>query len=131
MRLIVGISGSSGAVYGVRVLEVLRDLSGVETHLVMTGSAKMTLGMETGRTVGDVEALAHHAYDHRDLAGAISSGSFKTDGMIRILRFFRNPSFTCFSVKILVKASRFTVELIVWLTLASDSNRRALSRSCS
>lgn len=82
MRLIVGISGSSGAIYGIRLLESLRALSCVETHLVMTGSAKMTLGIETDKTVRDVEALAHVAYNHRDLAAVISSGSFKTEGMI-------------------------------------------------
>ncbi len=82
MHLIVGISGSSGAIYGIRVLEALRQVAGMETHLVMTGSAKMTLGIETDRTVRDIEALANHVYDHRDLAAAISSGSFRTDGMI-------------------------------------------------
>jgi len=82
MRLIVGISGSSGAVYGIRLLEVLHEIPGVETHLVMTASAKMTLGIETGRTIRDVEALATEVYDHRNLAARISSGSFKTDGMI-------------------------------------------------
>ncbi len=82
MRMIVGISGSSGAIYGIRMLEVLRQVPGVEAHLVITGSARMTLGLETGRTVREVEALAYRAYDHRDLAAAISSGSFKTDGMI-------------------------------------------------
>jgi len=82
MRLIVGISGSSGAVYGIRLLEALREIPGMETHLVMTASAKMTLGIETGRTVREVEALATEVYDYRNLAARISSGSFRTDGMI-------------------------------------------------
>lgn len=82
MRMIVGISGSSGAIYGIRMLEVLREVPDMETHLVISRSAKMTLGLETGRTVREVEALADEVYDHRDLAAAISSGSFKTEGMI-------------------------------------------------
>ena len=57
-RLIVGISGASGVVYGVRILEVLRDVPDVETHLVMTSAAKLTLGYETHHAVGDVESLA-------------------------------------------------------------------------
>lgn len=80
-RLIVGISGASGVVYGVRLLEILNSLP-IETHLVMTKAAEMTLGYETGLTPAKVEALAHTRYRLDDVGAAISSGSFRTLGMI-------------------------------------------------
>ena len=80
-RLIVGISGASGIVYGVRTLEVLRRL-GVETHLVMTRSAQVTLAHEMTTKVADVNALASHVHRPEDIAASISSGSFQTMGMI-------------------------------------------------
>ncbi len=80
-RLIVGISGASGIVYGVRMLQVLRD-AGVETHLVMSKSAEVTLAYETNLKVATVKALAHTVYANTDMAAAISSGSFKTSGMV-------------------------------------------------
>lgn len=80
-RLIVGISGASGVAYGVRALEILNSL-GVETHLVITRAAEMTLGYETGLKVKDVEALAHTRYRIEDIGAAIASGSFRTLGMI-------------------------------------------------
>jgi 4-hydroxy-3-polyprenylbenzoate decarboxylase len=80
-RLVVGISGASGVVMGVRLLELLRG-AGVETHLVMSQSAQVTLAYETSLKVRDVQALAHVSYNADDMAGAISSGSFHTDGMI-------------------------------------------------
>lgn len=81
-KFIVAISGASGAIYGVRLLEKLRDLPGVETHLVMSQTAIMNLGLETDRTPADVVALADHHYKASDIAARIASGSFKTDGMI-------------------------------------------------
>lgn len=80
-RLIVGISGASGAVYGVRLLEVLRAVPDVETHCVISVGAALTIRLETGREPGEVEALADVAHDHRDLAASISSGSFPVLGM--------------------------------------------------
>jgi flavin prenyltransferase len=80
-RLVVGISGASGIVYGIRMLEVLRDL-GHETHLVMTRSAETTLAIETRRKVAEVQALATVVYPVTDVAAALSSGSFATDGMV-------------------------------------------------
>ena len=80
-RLIVGISGASGTIYGVRVLEALRA-AGVETHLVMTKSAETTLAYETGFKVADVHALADVVHPNTDIGASISSGSFKTGGMI-------------------------------------------------
>jgi 4-hydroxy-3-polyprenylbenzoate decarboxylase len=80
-RLIVGISGASGIIYGVRLLQALKALP-VETHLVMTRMAEVTLAHETKMKVADVRRLADVAYPIGDLAAAISSGSFRTIGMI-------------------------------------------------
>ena len=81
MRVIVGISGATGTIYGVRLLERLRD-AGVETHLVMSRWGGRTLLHETTYTREQVEALAHVAYTPTDMGAAISSGSFQTAGMI-------------------------------------------------
>ncbi|HED4184199.1 UbiX family flavin prenyltransferase [Enterobacter mori] len=81
-RLIIGISGASGAIYGVRLLQVLRDVAGVETHLVMSQAARQTLSLETDLSLRDVQALADVVHDARDIAASISSGSFKTAGMV-------------------------------------------------
>lgn len=80
-RLIVGISGASGVVYGVRLLQLLRN-AGVETHLVMSKAAELTLAYETDLKIGDVKALAHATHSIDDMAASISSGSFRTTGMI-------------------------------------------------
>ena len=80
-RLIVGISGASGVIYGVRLLEALRPLR-VETHLVMTRTAEVTLAHETDWKVSDVRRLADVAYRIDDLAAAVSSGSYRTMGMV-------------------------------------------------
>jgi 4-hydroxy-3-polyprenylbenzoate decarboxylase len=82
-RLIVGISGASAAIYGIRLLEVLRETD-VETHLVISSAAKKIILMETDFKVKEVEALADHVYDIDDIGAAIASGSFKTDGMVII-----------------------------------------------
>ncbi|PXY23283.1 3-octaprenyl-4-hydroxybenzoate carboxy-lyase [Prauserella sp. PE36] len=80
-RIVVGISGASGVLYGVRALELLSQL-GVETHLVFTKAARATLAQETDLSVADVKALADQVYSEHDLGAAISSGSFPTDGML-------------------------------------------------
>lgn len=80
-RLIVGISGASGIVYGVRILEALRRAD-VETHLVMTRAAQVTLAHETSLKVADVQAIAGVVHRSEDVAASISSGSFQTMGMI-------------------------------------------------
>ncbi|EPL6661570.1 UbiX family flavin prenyltransferase, partial [Enterobacter hormaechei] len=74
--------GASGAIYGVRLLQVLRDVAGVETHLVMSQAARQTLSLETDLSLRDVQALADVVHDARDIAASISSGSFKTAGMV-------------------------------------------------
>ncbi|HZX27185.1 MAG TPA: UbiX family flavin prenyltransferase [Telluria sp.] len=81
-RLIVAITGATGAIYGVRLLQQLRATPGIETHLVVTDAAALTLHQETGLQRKEVEALAHVVHRHRDIGAAIASGSFQTDGMI-------------------------------------------------
>jgi len=81
-RLIIGISGASGAVYGIRALQVLRDIAGIETHLVLSPSAKRTILEETDWEVSAVEALADVVHSHRDIGASIASGSFQTGGML-------------------------------------------------
>jgi flavin prenyltransferase len=81
-RLIIGISGATGAIYGVRMLEVLSKLKDVETHLVMTRAAKMTIQVETPHSVKDVESMADVVHDINNIGASISSGSFRTAGMV-------------------------------------------------
>jgi 4-hydroxy-3-polyprenylbenzoate decarboxylase len=80
-RLIVGISGASGAVYGIRLLELLKDTD-IDTHLIMSRAAQMTLASETDLKVADVAALATIVHSNQDIGAACSSGSFKTLGMV-------------------------------------------------
>ncbi|GEK59949.1 phenolic acid decarboxylase [Marinococcus halophilus] len=81
MRLIVGISGATGAIIGIRILELLQQTD-IETHLVISAWGKTTIEFETSFTVKEVEALADYSYSHKDQAAKLSSGSFQVDGMI-------------------------------------------------
>ncbi len=81
-RLVIGISGSSGALYGVRLLEVLSGVADMETHLVVTRAAEINIEHETERPAESFKRLATVCYDPSDLAASISSGSFPTNGMI-------------------------------------------------
>ncbi|EGG29451.1 3-polyprenyl-4-hydroxybenzoate carboxy-lyase UbiX [Aequoribacter fuscus] len=80
-RIIVGISGASGVVYGIRALQILAGL-GVETHLIISKSAQLTLAQEHSTSLSELKTLAHHAYAVGDVGATISSGSFVTDGML-------------------------------------------------
>ena len=80
-RLIVGITGASGVIYGIRALEMLRA-AGYETHLVLSPAARVTIAQETDWKIGEVEALASVHHDHRDVGASIASGSFATQGML-------------------------------------------------
>jgi 4-hydroxy-3-polyprenylbenzoate decarboxylase len=82
MRLIIGMSGASGVIYGIRLLEVLKQVPDIETHLVMSDSAKMNIAIETEWCANSVRELADHVHSNKDIAASIASGSFKTDGMI-------------------------------------------------
>ena len=81
-KIIIGVSGASGVIYGVRLLEKLREAGGVETHLVMSPTAQMNLGLETDLQPAEVRALADVVYKYGDIAAPIASGSFKTDAMV-------------------------------------------------
>ncbi len=80
-RLIVGISGASGAIYGIRLLELLRETD-IETHLIVSRSAQITIAHEEKRKIADIMALANVHYGADDIAAAVSSGSFRTLGMV-------------------------------------------------
>jgi 4-hydroxy-3-polyprenylbenzoate decarboxylase len=80
-RIIIGITGASGAIYGIRLLEMLKD-SEIETHLIISKAAHITIPFETDFTIKDVQALATHTHNVSDIAACISSGSYHTLGMI-------------------------------------------------
>lgn len=80
-RLVVGITGASGVIYGIRLLEALKG-SGIESHLVLSRAAEMTIAYETPYAIKDVKALAHTVYAVGDIGAAVSSGSFQTLGMV-------------------------------------------------
>ena len=82
MVLIIGISGASGVIYGIRLLEVLSQKEGIETHLVISEAAETNIGYETDWKIKDVKAMADFSYDIRDIGARLASGSFKRDGMI-------------------------------------------------
>jgi 4-hydroxy-3-polyprenylbenzoate decarboxylase len=81
-RIIVALTGASGAIYGVRTLEVLRELEGVETHLIVSKGARATLALETSYSLKDLDALADVVHKENNLAAPVSSGSFRVRGMI-------------------------------------------------
>jgi 4-hydroxy-3-polyprenylbenzoate decarboxylase len=80
-RIVVGISGASGVIYGVTVLKTLSEL-GIETHLVMTQASAKNLMIETNYRVNELESIASHVYDVEDIGASIASGSFRMDGMV-------------------------------------------------
>ena len=81
-RIIVAISGASGAVYGVRLLQVLRDMANVESHLVVSDAGWLNLQLELDLDRASVEAMAHQVHDARNVGAAIASGSFQCAGMV-------------------------------------------------
>jgi 4-hydroxy-3-polyprenylbenzoate decarboxylase len=82
MVLVIGITGATGAIYGIRLLEVLSSRKDIEIHLVISEAGEMTIKYETNRSVAEVKKLARFSYDVRDLGACLASGSFKRDGMI-------------------------------------------------
>jgi flavin prenyltransferase len=82
LRIIVGVSGASGSIYGYRLLEKLRTRPNTETHLILTRAAERTAHLETSWTAADFKALAHHVYAVGDIGSRLASGSFVTDGMV-------------------------------------------------
>ena len=110
-RLIVGITGASGAVYGVRLLEVLRPAA-IETHLVMSETAKRVALLETGRSAAQVEALADAVHSNDDLEAPIASGSFRTTGMVVVPCSIKSLSAIahCYNETLLVRAADVTLK---------------------
>lgn len=82
MRLIVGVTGASGVIYGIRLLEALRTIPDVETHLIMSNGAKLNISLETEWQARQVEELADVVHSDQNLAASIASGSYQSDGMI-------------------------------------------------
>jgi 4-hydroxy-3-polyprenylbenzoate decarboxylase len=81
-RIVVGISGATGAIYGIRLLQILRSVTGLETNLVLSSAARRTIVLETAYSVEEVEAMATFVHRSSDIAASISSGSFHSSGMI-------------------------------------------------
>ena len=110
-KLIVGISGATGAIYGIRLLEALSK-SNVETHLIITEAAEKTILMETSLKVKDVKSLAKVSYDIKDLGGDISSGSFLSEGMVIIPCSIKSLSgiANSFNVNLLIRAADVTLK---------------------
>jgi len=110
-RIIVGISGATGVIYGVRMLKALAACS-VETHLVVTQSAIKNLLIETEYAPADLEALAHTVYDVEDIGAAIASGSYKTDGMVVIPCSIKTLSAVAnsFNYNLLIRAADVTLK---------------------
>jgi 4-hydroxy-3-polyprenylbenzoate decarboxylase len=107
----VGISGATGAIYGIRLLEVLAK-SNVETHLVITEAAQKTILMETDWTVEKVKSLAKVAYDIQDIGADIASGSFQSEGMVIIPSSIKSLSAIAnsFNVNLLIRAADVTLK---------------------
>ena len=109
---VVGITGASGTIYGIRALEALRAIDGVTTHLVMSNAAKRTMELETSYRPDAVAALAHVVHRPDDLAAPISSGSFRTDGMIVAPCSIKTASSIAYSLddNLLVRAADVTLK---------------------
>jgi len=112
MRLVVGMSGASGAVLGIRLLEVLAGIDSVETHLVVSPAARITISDETERSLKEVEALADVVYNPQDVGAAIASGSFDTDGMVVIPCSIKTLSAVanCYAGDLLSRAADVTLK---------------------
>jgi 4-hydroxy-3-polyprenylbenzoate decarboxylase len=82
LKIVVGISGASGSVYGLRLLQKLRESDRAETHLVVSRAAEKTLYFETGKMIPELRNLADFSYAHEDISARIASGSFRTDAMV-------------------------------------------------
>jgi 4-hydroxy-3-polyprenylbenzoate decarboxylase len=82
VKVIVGISGASGSIYGIRLVERLRGHENVEIHLILTRSGEKTLFLETGKNAADIRHLADHFYPNEDISSRLASGSFPTDAMV-------------------------------------------------
>ncbi|MEJ2093573.1 MAG: UbiX family flavin prenyltransferase [Syntrophobacterales bacterium] len=110
--MVVGISGASGVIYGVRLLEVLKETDEIETHLILSHGACTTMHLETSMTPDEVRRLAHRSYSPDDLAASLSSGSFRTEGMIVAPCSMKSLSMIALSLNenLLVRAADVTLK---------------------
>ena len=106
-RIIIGISGASGVIYGIRMLEILKDIPDIETHLVITSGAKLNISLETDFEIKDIKGLANVVHNNRNLAASIASGSFQTEAMIVIPCSMRTLSgiATSYASNLIVRAA--------------------------
>ena len=110
-RLVVGVTGASGVILGIRLLQVLQEMS-IESHLVLTTAARATIPQETNWKVSDVLALADFSYNPADIGAAIASGSFPTNGMVVIPCSVKSLSAiaNCYSADLLARAADVTLK---------------------
>ena len=143
-RLVVGLTGASGVIYGIRLLEVSRQsqadpAQGIETHLVLTSAARVTIAQETNWKVSEVEALATAHYDNRDIGAAIASGSFPTSGMVIVPCSIKTLSAVAnsYSASLLTRAADVTIKegrpllLVVREAPLHRGHLRLMSRAAS
>jgi flavin prenyltransferase len=111
-RIVIGISGASGVIYGVRLLEVLKGIEGVETHLILSKGARITMELEAGMKPDEAERLADRVHRPEDLAAPLSSGSFRTEGMIVAPCSMKSLSMIALSLNdnLLVRAADVTLK---------------------
>jgi 4-hydroxy-3-polyprenylbenzoate decarboxylase len=111
-RIVVGISGASGVIYGIRTLEALKTAGAIETHLIITQGARVTLGLETSIDPVEIERLADHVHAPENLAAPLSSGSFRTEGMIVIPCSMKSLSMIAYSLNdnLLIRAADVTLK---------------------
>jgi 4-hydroxy-3-polyprenylbenzoate decarboxylase len=111
-RIVVGISGATGAIYGIRLLQVLHDLPDVETHLIITPAGRATILLETDWTAPEVEALATQVHRYGDIAAAPSSGSFRVDAMVVLPCSMRTLTGIAYSISdnLLARAADVTLK---------------------
>lgn len=137
-RIIVGVSGASGSIYAVRLLALLQQMPGVETHLIISDSAKRSLELETHCNSASLKALADVNYDSNDIAATISSGSFETAGMIVIPCSIKTLSgiANSFNDSLLIRAADVTLKerrplvLAVRETPLHLGHLRLMARAC-
>lgn len=112
MRLVVGISGASGIIYGIRLLQLLKENPNVETHLVISEAAGLTLQSEMGWALQQVEELADYHYDNKDIGARIASGSFLTDGMVILPCSIKTLSSisNCYNSNLMTRAADVTMK---------------------
>jgi 4-hydroxy-3-polyprenylbenzoate decarboxylase len=111
-RIVVGMTGSTGSVYGIRLLQILRQTEGVETHLIVSAPGKRTIVEETDFTIQQVQALAHVVHDNNDIGASIASGSFRTHGMVIVPCSIKTASAIahCYGNNLISRAADVTIK---------------------